>query len=169
MKKILIMFLAVLICFSAVSCNKNKWRGDNKIHETSVKRIESFCEYGNYIYYMGLKIRRFNRKSEKGSYACTDPECKGDCSLDCHMACFCGIYNGRLYFFAQQALSNSFLAYQDISTGEVKVLKTLNEMENTGNMHSSVEGGYLYYKRDPEGWRRCDKLRRLRVLHLPHP
>ncbi len=149
-KKIIIRCIlpafALLFIFMITSCKKDKTPQINELHTTNVKKY-GFAEYGNYVYSEWGRIYRFNRKTDTFLPACMDPECEGDCPVDCVMSYFAGIYDGRLYFCGwQQYTHKVFLAYQDVATGEVGVLKTLNEIEDSGGYYTFIENGYWYYK-----------------------
>ena len=137
---------ALSLCFSSVSCKKELDNNGSELHTTNVKKY-GIAEYGNYVYCEWGKIYRFNRATKELLTACMDAECDGDCPVDCVMSYFAGIDDQKLFFCGwQQFTHNVFLAYQDIVTGEVKVLKTLSEIEDSGGYITFVDNGWWYYK-----------------------
>ena len=148
-KSILLRFLslavAIVLCFLCNSCKSDTQRDKNDVYSTDVKK-HGFVEYGNYIYCEWGKIYRFNRKTESFTFACMDPECDGNCPMDCIMSYFAGVYEERVYFCGwQQYTHNVILAYQNIVTGEIQVLKTLSDIEDSNVYLSFIEDGYWYY------------------------
>ena len=54
------------------------------VYSTKVER-EGVAVYGKYIYLDKMSMCRYDMKKNIMSPACTDPECSGDCPLDCVM------------------------------------------------------------------------------------
>ncbi len=115
------------------------------VYSTKVER-EGVAVYGKYIYLDKMSMCRYDMKKNIMSPACTDPECSGDCPLDCVMTYIIGVYDGRLYFSAFQAYTHYlFYAYQELATGKVIVVDTLDFAESDGGAQGNYYNGYLYY------------------------
>ena len=141
-----VFLFALLFCLLTAACGTNTPPETSAIHTTNVKRTD-LAEYGNFVYCNGGRIYRFNRVTETFNTACMDPECAGDCPLDCIVNFFAGAYDGCVYFCAYQQFTHyTFLACQDIATGEVKVLKKLEDIEDSGINTTFIEDGYWYYQ-----------------------
>ena len=142
-----ILSLALLFCVLITSCDKDEESEEPVFHITDVKRHD-IAEYGNFVYCANGRIYRFNRVTETFHAACVDPECKGDCPLDCATSFFAGVRDGRVYFIGyQQFTHNVLLAYQDVATGETGVLKTMSDIEEGTGSLSFIEDEYWYYMR----------------------
>ena len=120
-KKIIIralsLALAIVTCFTLVACTGGKG-DDNDVHTTKVKKTQ-IAEYGNYVFCRYDRIFRFNRKTESYTNACVDIECEGMCPVDCVMGELVGAFDEKLYFCGwQQYTHKTFLAYQDIKSGD---------------------------------------------------
>ncbi len=92
--KIIFLF-ALLFCLLTVACGTNTPPETSAIHTTNVKHTD-LVEYGNFVYCANGRIYRFNRVTETFQAACVDPECKGDCPLDCATSFFAGVRDGRV-------------------------------------------------------------------------
>ena len=137
--------LAIVTCFTLAACTGGK--GDeNYVHTTKVKKTE-IAEYGNYVFCRYDRIFRFNRKTESYTNACVDIECEGMCPVDCVMGELVGAFDEKMYFCGwQQYTHKTFLAYQDIKSGDTKVVKELNDKEDPLEYLTFIEDGYWYYK-----------------------
>ena len=147
--------LVMCIFLPLISCKKdgpsaetNNNDDENKIYTTNAKNNE-LAAYGNYVFFEWGTVYRYNRKTEKLTIACRDVECNGKCPLDsCSMITFTGVHDGKLYFCGVQWGTENFLiAYQDILSGDVTVLKTMGRIEGSGSLTMFLEGEYLYYER----------------------
>ena len=161
MKKNFVRFvcltLVMCIFLPLVACKKedpstdtNNNGDDNKKVVTTAKNSELIA-YGNYFFYMSKKISRYNRKTGELTKACRDIECDGKkCPLECVYSTIAGVYDDKLYFFAYQnwKLNDKiFIGYQDILTGEVTALKTIDaDLISMGSDQIYVDGGYVYYE-----------------------
>jgi hypothetical protein len=134
----------------SVSCtkkNEDNEKNDNEIYTTRVKRND-IAAYGNFVFLEYGKIYRFNRKTESLENACSDIECEGMCPLDCVMSRFVGASDGKLYFCGwQQYTHYTYLACHDIKSGDIKVVKMLEDSEDPLDYNTFIEDGYWYYKR----------------------
>ena len=61
------------------------------VYSTKVER-EGVAVYGKYIYLDKMSVCRYDMKKNIMSPACTDPECSGDCPLDCVMTYIIGVF-----------------------------------------------------------------------------
>ena len=145
LKKSFIILLAAVICFTLASCKKEPPAPE--IHTSDVIRSGKACifEYGSFLYFSYDGIYRYNTLTGELSSACIDPECDGKCPLHGGMSRIGALEDGKLYFFAFQAFSHDILlGYQDIVSGEVKVLDTLSDKELSKDI-TFVNSGYFYY------------------------
>jgi hypothetical protein len=154
LKRPLAFFMLLLITFTAVSCTEKPdlpgkdSDGSGAVHKTNVVRDANIgiTEYGDYVYCTWGKIFRYNRKTGEFSRACADSECDGTCPLDNIVGYILQIVDGKLYFGSMEAYTHNYTyGYQDIITGEVKVLRVCSESEGPELCAPCVSGGYIYY------------------------
>jgi hypothetical protein len=145
-KRLLVSVLCGVCVLSCVACQP-KETPSSDIHSTKVIR-SAIQEYGPYVYADGKAIRRYNRSTNLFAPACMDPECDGTCPLDKGVTRANQLVDGRLYFYSYQYSSNLVqYGYQDIITGDVTVLVTLSEKEDSVRWSSFVWDDYMYYTR----------------------
>ena len=142
MKRIVTIILALVFCLNLAACAVEP--EEPKIHESRVVRGDMF-EYGNFIYTARGSIYRFNTLTGEVEPACLDPECDGKCPLHGGMSQLGALVGGRLYFWSFMPFTHDiYIGYQDLITGEVRVLVTLGDSEMSSS-YTFVDGGYLYY------------------------
>ena len=145
LKKGLVILLALVICLALPSCKKEPPAPE--IHTSNVIRTGNSCifEYGSFLYFSYDGIYRYNTVTGELTNACIDPECEGECPLHGGMSRIGALEDGKLYFFAFRAFSHDIvLGYQDLGSGEVTVLETLSQNEQSRDT-TFVNGGYFYY------------------------
>jgi len=135
-----------LLFFTFTSCNQTKEK--NKIHTTDVIRYSGIQEYGPYLYYNDSKIYRYNINTNTFSKACIDPTCDGTCALENVIGFVYQVYDGKLVFYSYQAYTHDgFYGYQDTVSGEVKILRKLQEREDS-SAPAYVYNDKLYFKKN---------------------
>ena len=146
--RIISFFIVLMMCITSISCTKKRDGDDLNGYSTRVKKT-NIAEYGNFIYIRHSgKMYRFNRRTEKLSDACMNIECEGMCPVDCVMGEFVGASDGKMYFCGwQQYTHRTYLAYQDIMSGDTKIVKMLEDKEDPSEYYTYIEDGYWYYKR----------------------
>lgn len=147
-KPFLVALSAALLMSSLASCGTDTQIHENaNIHKTNVKRA-SAQEYGAYVYTDSSPLSRYNINTNVLSKTCFDPACGGSCPLDDSLAYTGQIQDGKLFFYSLEAYTgNVYHGYQDLMTGEVTVLKTLERAETTSSFASFPYDGQLYYSR----------------------
>lgn len=149
-KRLLAVLLCGLCVLSCIACQSPS-RPPLEAHSTQVIRAGgpfSILEHGPYVFIGGKSIRRYHRGTNLLTSACLDPECDGSCPLHGGITVVDQLVDGRLYFYSYQHFTHGVrYGYQDIVTGEVKVLVTLSEKEDTMRWAAFVCDGYLYYTR----------------------
>ncbi len=112
------------------------------------------CEvqkHGRYLYRAGGRMTRYDPATAARSPACLNPDClrvgsAEGCPLDGAVTEPTALVDGRLYFYSFTAFTHDILlGWQDLVTGEVKVLVTLSPSEE-GLSAAGVHDGYLYYQ-----------------------
>ena len=144
-KRGILFLISLALCLSLAACSKEPQAPE--IHTTSVVRAgySPIFEYGNFLYFARTGIYRYNTVTGELTSACLDPECEGDCSLHGGMSRIGALIDGKLYYFAFQSFTHDiYLACQDLISGKVTVLDTLNENE-LARQNTFVDGGYFYY------------------------
>ena len=160
-KKISLRFicltLVLCICLPLAACKKddppvdnNNSEDEKKIFTTNAKNND-FAGYGNYVFYEWGTVYRYNKKTETLDKACRDVECDGEkCPLEGDISSIGGVYDGKLYFFVYKPMTiqdKVFIGYQDILSGEITVLKTMDsDLISLGSEYIYVEGEYVYYE-----------------------
>ena len=116
--------------------------------------------YGNYVYWCAnSRIFRYDINTFERQNACLDPECNKDCILY-EVQSISGIRDGKLFFttFATDikydeynrpvgSTNRSHYAYQDLHTGEVKVLRTRMDAEIDDEARGQIifDDTHIYY------------------------
>ena len=140
-----LIILALILCLPLAACTKEP--PAPSIHTTSVIRSSelSMFEYGNFIYFSRGEIFRYNTLTGELTSACFDPECDGKCPLHGGITRIGMIEDGKMYFYSFAAFTHDInLGYQDLISGTVTVLETLNQYEMTNDL-TFVSNGYFYY------------------------
>ena len=105
-------------------------------------------EYGPYIYVDGKYIRRYNQNTNLLSPACVDPECQGTCPLETVFNEVIRVVDDKMFFYSWQEYTHiTRYGYQDLISGDIKVLVTLSELEETLFTTAGVWEDYMYYSR----------------------
>ena len=148
LRQLLISILCSVCVLSCTACQNQKQPSSevystNVIHSGGAFNLQA---YGPYIYAGGKSIRRYHRGSNLLTPACMDPECDGSCPLHGGILIANQLVDGRLYFYSYQNYTHIVrLGYQDIVSGDVKVLVTLSDKEDANYMATYVWDGYMYY------------------------
>lgn len=145
--------LSLLLCtiFFAgmISCQKidEPIKADPVVHSSNVIRTD-LIEYGPYIFVDGKYIRQYNLNTNLLAPSCQDPECDATCQLEAAINKVNQVVDGKLFFYAYQAYTHIVqYGYQDLVSGDIKVLVTLSEVEDTLRSNAFVWDGYMYYTR----------------------
>ncbi len=106
--------------------------------------------HGRYIYESGNRMKRYDPTTHTRFPACLSPDCLradvGGCPLDNVITEANGIWDGCLYFYSFEAFTHRvMLGYQNLVSGEVKVLVELSSAEQ-GSTRVHVYDGYMYYQ-----------------------
>ncbi len=134
-----------LLWTATTACSDGPPLSGTQTATTAVIRPIMF-RHGRYIYESGNRMKRYDPASHIQTPACLTPDCGGTCPLDSVITEINGIYDGRLYFYSFEAFTHKvMLGYQDLISGEVKVLVELSEAEQ-GSTKTHVHDGYLYYQ-----------------------
>lgn len=117
------------------------------VHTTDVIRTR-IQEYGNTIYCTFGEALRYDRSTNILSSACIDESCNNSCPLDAPITELCMVADQKLFFYSFQAFTHYIMyGYQDLITGEVTVLTTLSDVEDSGSTMVCVYDNYMYYER----------------------
>ncbi len=101
---------------------------------------------GRYLYLAGGGLTRYDSANATRTPACLAPDCAGDCPLEGAVTEPTAMVAGRLYFYSFTAFAHDILlGWQDLVTGDVKVLVTLSPSEE-GLPAAGVHEDYLYYQ-----------------------
>ncbi len=147
-KQLCAFVIALLMtCALFFSCN-SKIDTKSTVHTSKVINSFGLGEYGQFIYSGSSIILKFNRNTGEMIKACADPECDGKCELESGLVRVIQIYDGKMFFWSYPSKARSSIIYgwQDIITGEVKILVNLNEDEGDGK-GAFVYDGFIYYTR----------------------
>ena len=108
-----------------------------------------FVAHGDYVYYSGRYVMKYNYLTGEGMRACSEPSHPANnCPLDSVWVFFSDFSTGVLYFAAEGVLDYKgyfYYASYDPVSGAVKVLKEFSGNEANYDEIPSVDGGYLYY------------------------
>ncbi len=121
------------------------------LRDNRVIGIQNFVVCGDYIFLGGSTARRWNTVTGEIVGACRDPECRGDCPLESGRCTLIQVADGKLFFCAHMIKEPHMgmhpvrVGYQDLLTGEVKILLESSYVEQLSPI--SVYGGKLYYTR----------------------
>ena len=165
-KKCLSCFLIILLAVQSLlllsSCaekpdsNPSVTMYENPFHTFG----REYQVYGNYVYWCAnSRIFRYDINTFERKSACFDPECNEDCILY-EVQSISGIRDGKLFFttFATDierdeynrpigSTNRSHYAYQDLHTGEVKVLRTRMDAEIDDEARGQIifDDTHIYY------------------------
>lgn len=93
-----------------------------------------------------IKFIAIIEKTDEYSLAYTDLEDGKTSPLNGVMTYISQVADGRMYFSSMEAYTHIYTyGYQDIVTGEVKVLRVCSESESPELSAPCVEDGYIYY------------------------
>jgi len=137
---LLISIVALALC----SCSQN-----NSEAQTSPIIRRTFQNYGPYVFTDRGITYRYNINTQSFGSACLDINCNGTCLMDGYMTCVNQIYNGKLFI---AAIKDPFdwgisYGYQDIVSGDIVILKELDEIEASVSLAVSVWDDDMYYTR----------------------
>ena len=139
-----LIFLLVLTVLLFSSCQTDH-EAIGVIHSTAVIR-PNIQEYGPYVYVDGRTISRYNRGTNLFSSACVDPECNGTCPIEAAISSVNQVVDGRMFFSSFEAYTHVVrYGYQDVVSGDIRILTTLSEAEDSMNARSYVWNGWMYY------------------------
>ena len=129
------------------SCDKSGALYSNT-YTSGVINSYGLATYGPYVYIGTNKVYRYNRLTRIVEKACANPECNGNCELESGLTRVIQIYDGKLFFWSYPSKVNSSIiyGYQEILTGDVKILLDISEEEGDGR-GAFVFDNYLYYSR----------------------
>ena len=160
-KKYIVRFVCLMLifctCLPLISCKKDGPSTDSENNGDENKKIITTAQnsdmvvYGNYIFLGMRAIHRYNRKTGELSKACRDIECnEKKCPIEDALVSTAGVYDGKLYFFSFKGMapvSKIFIGYQDILSGDVTILKSMDaDLMTLGLDRVYVDGGYVYYE-----------------------
>ncbi len=142
-----ILLVGATMCLflaGAPACAKCPTQPDPQVSE--VTRSGEVQKHGRYLYLAGGRLSRYDPATATRSPACLLPDCDGTCPLEGAITEPIALSDGRLYFSSFTAFTHDILlGWQDLVTGEIKVLVTLSEAEE-GLSGAGVHEGYLYYQ-----------------------
>lgn len=144
------VFLSVLcmalLLTGMTACKEQPTSATQTETETETVIRPYLYRYGRYVYESGNRMKRYDLINHTLTPACIAPDCAGDCPLDNAITEANGLCDGRLYFYSFEAFTHRvLLGFQDLVSGEVKVLVELSEAEQ-GSTRIYVHEGYMYYQ-----------------------
>ena len=146
MKRIFIVFFALIILLLPSCAEQPDMNKDEKIHTSRVVS-RYLAEYGDYIYVSDLNgLCRYNRKTGEMIPLCKDPDCDGSCPFETIFLELTQISDGRLYFNCNTNWTHeNIYAYLDLVTDELKVLMVLPGDYTAEVSPPVLDNGWLYY------------------------
>ena len=129
-----IILLGILFIFTMISCQSKILTDDETLSESD-DTTQSSCvirtdliEYGPYIFVDGIYIRQYNMNTNLLSPSCQDPECEGSCPFEAEINQVIQVVDNKIFFYAWEAFTHNVrYGYQDLVSGDIKVLVTLSE------------------------------------------
>lgn len=152
LKKLLLFFIIVsVLLVSMASCSESPdviISDEMEIHTTKVIKDGRLAEYGNYIFIASTGIKRYNRVTGEVSSVCANPECDGTCLLESPLTTLSQVVDGKLFFSTEDWRQDKYIyASLNIATGDVRVIRILEEKEADFSNKPIVDGGYIYFIR----------------------
>ena len=150
----IVICLSIVFFCTMISCQKEDFVEGETSDETSSATHTSnvirtnFIEYGPYIFVDGKYIRQYNLNTNLLAPSCQDPECQGTCPLEDVISEVVRVVDDKMFFYSWEAYTHIVrYGYQDLVSGDIKVLVTLSDLEDTYFTTSCVWDGYMYYSR----------------------
>lgn len=141
---VVLLFMLTAVFFTSCQTNHDTM---GEVHHTEVIR-PNIQEYGPYVYVDGRTIMRYNRGTNLLSSACVDPECEGACPIEAAISSVNQVVDGRMFFCAFEAYTHVVrYGYQDVVSGDIRILATLSEAEDSMNSGCYVWDGWMYYSK----------------------
>ena len=149
-----VICLTIMLFCTMISCqetpplsNETSSEPNDTTHSSNVIRTD-LIEYGPYIFVDGQYIRQYNMNTNLLAPACVDPECQGTCPLEASINEVIQVVEGKMFFYSWEAATSIVqCGYQDIFSGEIKILVTLSKLEDSYRVRFHVWDGHLYYNR----------------------
>ncbi len=148
--RILLVAQALFLSVTCLFACAEKPQPPISSESSAIIRSCDIQKHGRYIYRAGGRLTRYDPVSATASFACLTPDClhstTGTCPLDAAITEPTAVSDGRLYFYSFAAFTHEILlGWQDLITGEIRVLVTLSSAEE-GLPAAGVHDGYLYYQ-----------------------
>ena len=150
----IVICLTIMLFCTMISCqetpplsNETSSEPNDTTHSSNVIRTD-LIEYGPYIFVDGKYIRQYNLNTNLLAPSCQDPECEGTCPLETVYNEVIRVVDDKMFFYSWQEYTHiTRYGYQDLVSGDIKVLVTLSDLEDAYFTTASVWNDYMYYSR----------------------
>lgn len=141
----------LLFAVTFASCTEKPDMPTDGVYIQKASNISGACRFmahGDYVYYSGRYVMKYNYLTGECTRACTAPDHPAfNCPMDSVLVCFSDFSTGILYLsaFGHFEYGDCFYyASFDPASGSVKILREFQGNEVCYET-PSLDGGYLYY------------------------
>ena len=150
----IVICLTIMLFCTMISCqetpplsNETSSEPNDTTHSSNVIHTD-LIEYSPYIFVDGKYIRQYNMNTNLLAPSCQDPECEGTCPLETVFNEVIRVVDNKMFFYSWQEYTHiTRYGYQDLVSGDIRVLVTLSDLEETLFTTAGVWEDYMYYSR----------------------